>query len=612
MFFRFFIFVTLFSGCAGSKINGVSSKQALNADAPKTNAKTSTTTTTKTETIQGTAKLSFSEGSAYSYSGTIVGYTFEKSFTVSNSGPEKASSLAGVALSTPFSFKDGTFPGTGGTCGTTLNASSSCTIVVTFFSNTVQNYSQILKLTFNDGSSSTSVSLTMSATPTAPAPSNFQQKVVATGANARLASNNFGVCTALYQDTLVVGSNGDDLDANGSNAIADAGAVYVYVRSGTTWTLQQKIVGQGTNGRVAGDGFGISVAIYEDTLVVTANGQDSDENGGSSVSDAGALYVFKRSSNVWNFEQKIVASGTNGRMANDVFGAYALEIWKDTIAAGTHMQAYDQAGANAIAGAGAVYVFTRTNNVWSLQQKVVAEGTNARLAAWFGIELDLYEDTLAVSQRLSDYDEAGANYILDSGAVYVYTRSNGVWSIQQKLVSTSTRGVGDWCGWGVAVWEDTLAMGCPGHNFDNTGGNNIDSGAVFVFTRSSNVWTLQDKLVASGTNARVASDKFGAVINLWQHNLVISAQEQDTDEDGNNSVSNAGAVYLFTRSGTTWSQIKKFVATGTNARNASDAFGSSISMGLYSDTVAIPSYVHAYDENGANSVSAAGAVWVFR
>ena len=124
---------------------------------------------------------------------------------------------------------------------------------------------------------------------------------------------------AVSGDTVVVGAHGEDSSATGvngnqsDNSAADAGAAYVFVRSGTTWSQQAYLKASNTG---AGDYFGCSVAVSGDTVVVGAYGEDSSATGvngnqaDNSATDAGAAYVFVRSGTTWSQQAYLKASNT--------------------------------------------------------------------------------------------------------------------------------------------------------------------------------------------------------------------------------------------------------------------------------------------------------------
>lgn len=130
-------------------------------------------TQSATRAVQGTgaapALLSISDAVVFDYGSVANGSTNDKSFTISNSGGVTATAISGGGLSVPFSFKGGTFPGAGGTCGATLPAGNSCTIFVTFNPSTSASHSSSINVSYNDGAASQSASRGVQGTSSAPA-----------------------------------------------------------------------------------------------------------------------------------------------------------------------------------------------------------------------------------------------------------------------------------------------------------------------------------------------------------------------------------------------------------------------------------------------------------
>jgi hypothetical protein len=255
-----------------------------------------------------------------------------------------------------------------------------------------------------------------------------QQKLVGTGTNGRINSDQFGLSVAISGDTAIVGANVQDYDAAGANLLTNAGAAYVFTRTAGVWSQQQKLVGTGTNARVSFDNFGSNIAISGDTVIVGAALQSYDDAGANFVSMAGAAYVFTRTAGVWSQQQKLVGTGTNGRLLDgDQFGS-SIAISGDTVIVGVSNQSYDAAGANYVSMAGAAYVFTRAAGVWSQQQKLVGTGTNSRLDNdYFGASVAVSENgasdgyTFGVGATGQDYTSTGAAPIsTNAGAVFVF------------------------------------------------------------------------------------------------------------------------------------------------------------------------------------------------
>ncbi len=171
---------------------------------------------------------------------------------------------------------------------------------------------------------------------------------------------------------------------------------------------------------------------------------------------------------------------------------------------------------NAAAGSGAVYVFTRTGTTWSQQAYVKASNTGANDLFGCSVALSADGSTLAVGAYGEDSAATGingdqtSNAAADSGAVYVFTRTGTTWS-QQAYVKASNTGAGDYFGISVALSADgsTLAVGAlhedsaaTGINGDQTSNAAASSGAVYVFTRTGTTWSQQAYVKASNTGAR--------------------------------------------------------------------------------------------------------------
>jgi hypothetical protein len=323
----------------------------------------------------------------------------------------------------------------------------------------------------------------------------------------------FGLSVSIDGDTVVVGAIGDD-----DQGIV-AGSAYVYTRSGTSWSEQQKLLGSSTTagdnfGRsvsieqaaltasdpAEGDIFGWSVAIDGDTVVVGAS--YDDDNG----LDSGSAYVFTRSGTRWSQEAKLTASdGASG----DWFGD-SVAIGGDTVVVGSPY--HDTSSTDT----GSAYVFTRSGTTWSQQAKLTASDAAADDALGGSVSID--GDTII----------AGAYGANSTGAAYAFTRSGTTWSQQAKLTA-SDGGNHDQFGLSVAIQDDIAVIGA--RLDDDNGG---DSGSTYIFVRSGTSWSETDKILASDG---AAYDWFGYAVSLDDDTAVIGAYKDDTF---------TGSAYVFT------------------------------------------------------------------
>ncbi|WP_437742913.1 hypothetical protein WMF39_46600 [Sorangium sp. So ce1504] len=344
------------------------------------------------------------------------------------------------------------------------------------------------------------------------------------------ASNDgFGWSVAISGNTAVVGS-------------LDAEAAYVFVRDGASWT--QAAVLTPSDG-LPGDRFGASVAIDGDTIVVGTFSYPANH---------GAAYVFARSGNVWQEQQKLVAQDNPRR---DNWFGYAVAISGSTIMVGAP---YDSGLTHD--GPGAAYIFARSGAAWAQQAKLVPstdtfdQGSTVALdgdtaatggecddgvdfnAGWdrpcqvhvfaragntwseqavlyppigatphyrFGASLSLSAETLAVGTTV--YDERGP----DRTAAVVFARSEGAWT-QQAMLYRNEVDTPDYGGWGrsasVAVSGDRLILG----------GSHDGGQGPRIFARTGGVWTPQSKVESSTWNTwdvRVALSGDTLIAGTW-------------------------------------------------------------------------------------------------
>jgi len=360
----------------------------------------------------------------------------------------------------------------------------------------------------------------------------------------------FGYFVSLDGDTVLIGAPYDD---------GYKGSVYVFTRTGTTWTQQAKLLASDGS---AGDMFGYFVSLDGDTALIAAS--LDDDNG----VDSGSAYVFTRTGTTWTQQAKLLASDG---AADDQFGC-SISLDGDTALIGANCT--DDNGVDS----GSAYVFTRTGTTWTQQAKLLAsDGSAGDQFSFYGASLD--GDTALIGAVYED--DKG----VDSGSAYVFTRTGTTWTQQAKLLASD--GVaGDWFGYFISLDGDTALIGALQDD-----DNGKDSGSAYVFTRNGTTWTQQAKLLASD-GARM--DIFGNDVSLDGDTALIGAVQDD--DNGFQS----GSAYVFTRSGTTWTQQQKLLASD-GARG--DLFGCDVS--LDGDTVLIGA--PADGDNGLNS----GSVYVF-
>jgi hypothetical protein len=476
-------------------------------------------------------------------------------------------------------------------------------------------------------------------------------------ANAEV-TDNFGGSVAISGDTLVVGAPFEDSAqtsiSNGSiassdNSAFDAGAVYVYTRSGAGWSAQAYLKAPNSE---AGDNFGNSVAISGDTIVVGASEESSSQttitNGSSASADnstsaAGAAFVFVRSGSSWSPQAYLKAPNAE---AGDNFGV-SLAISGDTLVVGAEAEASSQttitngntaSADNSASGAGAAYVFVRSGNSWS--QQAYLKAPNAEADDLFGHSVAISGDTIVVGANTESSSQttitngstaSADNSASEAGAAYVFVRGGTSWSQQAYLKAPNVDG-GDNFGVSLAISGDTIVVGADSERSNQTtitNGNSASAdnsaaaaGAAYVFARSGTSWSQQAYLKAANADA---GDNYGYSVAISGDTLAFGARKEDSNQttitngssaSADNSAAAAGAVYVYTRSGTNWAQQAYLKAPNAGA---DDNYGTSVAVN--GSTIAVGAHLEDSNQttitNGStasadNSASEAGAAYVFR
>ena len=217
----------------------------------------------------------------------------------------------------------------------------------------------------------------------------------------------------------------------------------------------------------------------------------------------------------------------------------------------------------------------------TLAQEAKLTASDAAAGDLFGFSVAISGET-AVVGALSDDTAAGT----DAGSAYVFVRSGISWSQQAKLTA-SDAAAGDDFGESVAISGNTIVVGA---DLDDDAGN--FSGSAYVFVRSGTSWSQQAKLTAGDA---AAGDQFGFYVGISGETVVVGCLGDDSGG------TEAGAAYVFVRSGTSWSQQQKLTASDAAA---GDLFGFSVTIG--GDTVVVGAPL---DDTGAGSD--AGSAYVF-
>ena len=403
------------------------------------------------------------------------------------------------------------------------------------------------------------------------------------------AKAGFGFSVALSADgnTAIVGA-----PAQGAPGTA-TGAAWVFTRSGSSWAQQAELPATGESGSYLSLEFGTSVALSSD-------GSTALVGSPSNASDAGAVWVFTRSGSTWTQQARLTADneyydcpagyfgpGSPPTPCSGFGGSVALSGDGDTALIGGAGQG----------DSGAAWVFTRAGSTWTQGQTLTGAGKDPFPGfSRFGSSVALSTDgntALIGAPSPGTLDSAESS----PGAAFVFTKSGSTWSQQgPKLTGGGeTNGIVTGGEFGAAVAlasdGDTALIGGP----QNANGD----GAAWVFTRSGTSWSQQGSRLTAGTTGAASALGWSVALSSNGNSALVGAQLANDA---------AGAGWLFTRSGASWSAGSELIATG----DAGSTLGYSSALSGDGTTALLggPSPVFTEGIESDDSFGS-GAAWVF-
>jgi hypothetical protein len=314
--------------------------------------------------------------------------------------------------------------------------------------------------------------------------------------------DSLGWSVAVSGNTAVVGAPIQKVGANYAQ-----GAVYVFVRSGTTWAQQAKLL---ADDGAMDDYFGRAVAIDGDTLAV----------GGY---QAEAVYVFVRSGTTWTQQgSKLVADDAAAGSAD--FGD-AVALSGNTLLVGAPGKSVGNRG-----GAGVAYVFVRSGTTWT-QQGPSFTSSDIHSSDHFGDAVSLSGETALIG---APGKLIGNNAY--QGAAYAFVRSGTTWSQQGPSLTASGGLEADEFGWSVALAGNTAVIGAPWE----AQGTATEQGAAYVFVRSGTTWAQSGPKLTAGA----ATSNFGHGVAISSNTLVAGAPGAAVGQ-----VKEQGTAFVYFRAG---------------------------------------------------------------
>lgn len=427
----------------------------------------------------------------------------------------------------------------------------------------------------------------------------------------RDTDDRLGYSVDIDGNFAIVGCYGDDFGPFDPNM----GSAYIFEKTGLEdWTFVQKINNSDQDDY---DRFGWSVSIHGNMAVIGAYAEDEDTSDENTLSKAGSAYIFERGEDgVWTEMQKIVA---NDRAVDDEFG-WSVDIYENTLIVGAHHEGHDVAGGAYEYHAGSAYIFNLgEDGVWTQTQKIVGsdraddhvypEGRpdEEDLSDLFGGSVAIWGNYIVVGSHNHDYGPGGAGtgYLWNQGCAYVFEKTDGVWTEVAKIQS-SIRKAWDRFGYAVDIDSNIVVVGVYAEDESEfEAASLMNAGGAYIFERNlAGDWLQIQKLDASD---RSTGDHFGRDVAISGNYLVIGAEQEDIDGGGEDTLSNAGAAYIFVKDGGgVWSEIQKITASD---RQSLDLMGESV--GISEHSIIVGAWQQDYVSEGMDYIEDAGAAYIF-
>ncbi len=355
---------------------------------------------------------------------------------------------------------------------------------------------------------------------------------------------SFGNSTAIDGNTLIVSVYNKDI-------------IYVYEKNNTGfWELKQEI----KPNDVSGDkNFGYNLSISGNTIMAGAS-RDND--------DLGAVYFFERNTDgVWEQSTKITSPVPSSSYSDAYWGGAEININGDVATAGR-------------------------NNGLNTSFQVMERQAN-----------DTWEITGTLDAGTSNFVGGKTTYISDNEIIipgtplnmaklYSFSRTtkNSQWGEAVTIPIIPAKSI-NYFGSYLMVSGNTMVIGSPQEDITVDGNTITAAGKVYIFEKKNGIWSETLQLHANDPHS---NDYFGDIVAIENNTIIISAANNDTDQNDENNVSNAGAVYVFKYENNNWVQTQKITEF---IRTESDQFGKYISLNNGNLVVGTYQEVHVYTED---------------
>jgi len=300
------------------------------------------------------------------------------------------------------------------------------------------------------------------------------------------SSNHFGGSISISGDTAIIGAKGADENGDFS------GTAYIFKLIEGEWTQQVQLL---ASDGARGDAFGSSVSIDGDTAIISSPG-DADDG-----AYTGSAYIFTRTNGLWTQQAKLLSPFP---AAGDEFGT-SVSIEGNSAFVG--VPGADEIGSNS----GIVYEYSRAGNIWSQTAKLMPD--DGTVGDIFGHSVAIDGDTAVVG---ANWDDVNGE---ESGSAYVFINNKGSWTQQAKLLPADGA-MGDHFGGTISIDADTVVISAREADVKSDGEMLYNTGAAYVFTRTDGVWLQQTKLMAAD---RLENGSFGQSVANNGETVIVGA-----------------------------------------------------------------------------------------
>ncbi len=411
---------------------------------------------------------------------------------------------------------------------------------------------------------------------------------VKTVADVRSEGDNFGQAFSADEKYVYVGAPLADFST------VQSGAVHQYINQGSELIFNQTI---GPDNPQYAEEFGAAVSHSGSFLFVGA--PMADYTSGATVTDAGAVYVYKHTDDdlwgEWNYITTLYAPDPGG---SDHFG-FTVSVDGDYALIGAYQDSHDENDLNYMEKSGSAYIYKYNGLNWEFSRKIVANDRKG--LARFGYSVSLDGDYAVIGAYCDSTDANDLNRMKFPGSAYIFKRNvSDNWEQEQKIVA-SDRAQEDYFGCSVSISGNRVIVGAR----NKIQGIYNQAGAAYIFEKPSSTWVQVEDIEPQYPSL---NSYLGNSVDLSGDYAIIGYHKDKFNASGGSSLTDAGSAYIYKRDGTgNWSRDQILVA---NDRAAYDVFGTSVAI-IDNNQAFVGAPAEDHDASGGNYLEGAGSLYLF-